>query len=223
MEYIAHRGNDKINAENRLEYILKTLENPLVDGIEVDVHLTKDYQLVLSHNLFLKEKTFDYTCICKSKLRNLQKKQFVFEGNVFKIHTLKELLEKLPANKILIIECKTTLADHKRYAKALEKCVRKYKNKKICICSFDYAFLKDFKKYYPEYSCGLLIGYTLNQNKNYDIFDFLSVHSNLVKIYFQKKPCYVWTVNDKKEIEKLKQTNIKGVISDHINQLRSKM
>ena len=58
MEYIAHRGNDKINAENRLEYILKTLENPLVDGIEVDVHLTKDYQLVLSHNLFLKEKKF---------------------------------------------------------------------------------------------------------------------------------------------------------------------
>lgn len=222
MEYIAHRGNNDTDAENKLESILKTLQNPLINGVEIDLHLTKDYKLILSHNLFLKEGILDYTCICKYKVKELKKKNFMYQGKPFPIHTLNELLKRFPSHKKMIIECKTTLADHEIYAKALYKSLQKYKKVEVEICSFDYNFIKYFKQKYPNYSCGLLIGYTLNQQKNYSLFDFLSVHYKLIRSFYLERPCYAWTVNDIHVFKELDKENIKGIISDKFSSLLKK-
>ncbi len=48
--FIAHRGGGKGVFENKLETIKKSLEDPSIDGVEVDIRLTKDKVLVVHHD-----------------------------------------------------------------------------------------------------------------------------------------------------------------------------
>ena len=57
--FIAHRGNDFIKSENRLEDIKKIINMDYISGIEVDLRKTFDNKLILAHNQFLKLKV-DY-------------------------------------------------------------------------------------------------------------------------------------------------------------------
>ena len=53
---ISHRGNDLHKfKENTKEAIISTLSNDYTSGVELDVRMTKDKKIVLSHSLFYKE------------------------------------------------------------------------------------------------------------------------------------------------------------------------
>ena len=47
--YIAHRGNRKSAPQNTMKAFEKAFETG-TDGIELDVHLTKDNRIVICHN-----------------------------------------------------------------------------------------------------------------------------------------------------------------------------
>lgn len=220
MIYIAHRGNNDNEVENRVDGILKTINLPYIDGVEVDIHMTKDGKFVLSHNLLLKETVFDYHFITQNKLKFLKKKEFVLKGKPFPIHTLEELLRVYPKDKILMIECKTDTVSPTQFEKNLYKILKKNKNRKILLCSFDYFFISHFKKKYPLYSCGLLVGYTLNKNKDLSPFDFVSLQYRDISL--RRDNTYIWTVNDIKILNKVKKEKIEGIVSDCISFLLKK-
>ena len=54
MFLIAHRANNNHDfSENSLKAILNVLDKDYIDGIEIDVRITKDKQLVLIHDLVI--------------------------------------------------------------------------------------------------------------------------------------------------------------------------
>lgn len=201
--FIAHRGNNILKCENRLEFINDVLNTDYINGIEVDIRKTLDNKFILSHNKFLKcDKLIN---VNKYKLKDLLKMTFYIDSKIFKIHTLEELL-KINTNKIFLLEIKDNINIIK-----LNKILKKYSYLNLYICSFNYDFIFKFKKKYPNYKCGLIIGYLMNLNKNFTIFDFLMFHhSSILNV---NKPYFVWTVNSIKIFNSLDK-NILGCITD---------
>jgi len=92
MKIIAHRANDEIHKENTMEAILNSLKQTYIDGIEIDIRMTKDYHFVIHHDPF-----YAGYYIEKTSLKVLQKKG---------LNSLEEVLEKIDSKKILLIEIK---------------------------------------------------------------------------------------------------------------------
>jgi glycerophosphoryl diester phosphodiesterase len=116
--FIAHRGGGSGIFENKIEMIKRTLENNLVDVIEVDVRKTKDNILVLSHNrgININGKNFWVDKVPYDEIKHLG------------IPTLEEILDLFKnSKKILNLDIKeknitrniTTLLKKKNYLKKI--------------------------------------------------------------------------------------------------------
>lgn len=110
MMIIAHRGASNLAPQNTLAAFKKAVEIN-ADGVETDVHLTKDGEVVLCHNYEIDETSNGTGKICDMTLEQL--KSFDF-GSKFsreyadeKIPTLNEFLDCCRELKKIIIEIKT--------------------------------------------------------------------------------------------------------------------
>ena len=88
MKIIAHRGNDGIHKENSLEAIINSLSKKYIDGVEIDVRLTKDKKLIINHDPFYNGYYINNTNAIK-----LQK---------LGLNTLEEILSNVNNNKIIM-------------------------------------------------------------------------------------------------------------------------
>jgi Glycerophosphoryl diester phosphodiesterase len=214
MIFIAHRGNNNDKNNNRELGLINSLKKDYIDGIELDVRMTKDKQIIINHNTFLNiENSLGFKNISKNSLKELKKYDYELDGNPYKIMTLNELLKKIKSNKIILIEAKVDNNNYIKMANVIYKIIKKYKNLNIQICSFNYEFACYFSKKHKNYKVILLKGYMINTNKDDSLFKLLSIN------YREKreinKKYYVWTLNEKKEFKKLKnEKNIIGIISD---------
>lgn len=163
---IAHRAKDNHNYnENTLEAIEYCLSKEYIDGVEIDVRLTKDKQLVLNHNMTL----YDESILIKNKtLKELKK--YKIGKTKQSINTLDEVLKKIKTDKKIIIELKEENLFDDSIIKIIKKYIKKYKN--LYICSFRYDLMIKINS--KNCKRGLIIGYLLNRNKNTIDFDFLS-------------------------------------------------
>ncbi len=180
MKIIAHRGNDGVHKENSLEAIVSSLNSKYTDGVEFDIRFTKDHKFIVSHDLFTNGFFINKTCIKKLQKQGL--------------NTLEEILMNVKNDKIILIEVKEERKHFKYLAFKLVNVLKKY-NLNYYICSFNYDFLKYFKKKYPNYKAGLLIGKKTNLKHVNNDFDFNSIYiGNLDKN--KKENVFTWTVND---------------------------
>ena len=191
MKIIAHRGNDNIHKENSLEAILNSLKCPYIDGVEIDIRLTKDNKLILSHDPFNQGYYINHT-----NSVTLQK-----QG----LNTLEEILKEIKTDKIIMIDVKVDHKNIKRMQKALLNIVKKYPLN-YYICSFNYEFISQLKKNY--YKKGLIISQNINNKYINNNFDFNSINY-LYNKKLPSKETFKWTINTKKELQTLnKQDNI---------------
>lgn len=201
MKIIAHRANDEIHKENTMEAILNSLKQTYVDGVEIDIRMTKDYNFVIHHDPF-----YDGYYINKTKLKTLQKKG---------LNSLEEVLEKISTKKILLIEIKEESNKHKLLLIRLNKILKKY-NLNYYLCSFNYTLITTLKKKYPKYKSGLIIGIKLNTNHLKNNLDFNSINYR----HIEKNPnkeTFVWTVNNKEILDKVKQRQ--NIITDKAKEM----
>lgn len=173
---IAHRGNNNNTCENKINCLIDSINNSNIDGIEIDVRMTKDKIFVLNHNLFIL-KDFKIINVDKSYYKELF------------IDKLTDLLNNIDSNKIIMIDMKC-IYNYKKYAHNLIKVLKKYKHLNFLLVSFNYNLIKYIKTKYNQYKCGLIIGYKINTNKDYQLFDFISIHYKLINEY--KFPFYIW-------------------------------
>lgn len=140
---IAHRGNDNHKyRENSEEAILFSLEKNYIDGIECDLRLTKDNEIVLFHNALVDFKSNGSGFVHNLTLNELL--SYNFEND--KITVLKELLFKIKTNKIILLEIKEQKIDADEYwIKALKLIFENYPNLKIYLCSFNYNLILKIK------------------------------------------------------------------------------
>jgi len=195
MKIIAHRANDEIHKENTMEAILNSLKQTYIDGIEIDIRMTKDYHFVIHHDPF-----YAGYYIEKTSLKVLQKKG---------LNSLEEVLEKIDSKKILLIEIKEENKNKLLLIK-LNKILKKY-NLNYYLCSFNYELLKTLKQKYPKYKAGLIIGIKLNTNHLENNFDFNSINYRHIE-KAPKKETFVWTINNKETFNKVK--NKGNIITD---------
>lgn len=201
MKVIAHRGNNNNENNNRLEGLLECLELDGIDGIEYDVVMTKDYKFILSHDYILRTKTSFYNVKNKT-LSFLKNEEFIKNGKIFPIIELKDFLNKVHSNKILLMELKID-KNAKTFAKKIKPIIKKYQYLNLWICSFNVDVLIFLKKY----KIGLIKTRLINQ-KVQENFDFVSINY----IQNQKKPYFLWTINH--QIKLPKDKTFLGVITD---------
>jgi glycerophosphoryl diester phosphodiesterase len=142
MKIIGHRGAAGLELENTLASLRRAKELG-VDGIEFDVRLTKDRQLVLCHDKDLARVSGNPARVANLTLKEIKKIK-LYNGE--KVPTLDEALDFLNGTWA-IIEAKVgncldeLLAVLDRHPKA-----------RVTIASFDHAFAMELEKRRPDIS-----------------------------------------------------------------------
>lgn len=160
---IAHRGFSGCYPENTMLAFRRAVEAG-ADGIEFDVHLSKDGEAVIIHDETL-ERTTDGTGLVGEKtlvqLQALNAAQSHPDTIAFaSIPTLREYFEYIAAHPHIIsnIELKTGVFTYDGIEQAVYRLMREFEVVDSCIISsFNHESVLRMKKIDPTVTCGLLI------------------------------------------------------------------
>ena len=149
----AHRGfHDKPQVpENSLAAFRRAIEHGF--GAELDVHLTKDGQLVVFHDSDLKRCTGAEGILEDKTLAELRRLHL--EGTDEPIPMFDEVLELFENATPLIIELKTYAGNHEALTRTVCERLDSYKGD-FCIESFDPRAIQDVRKLRPDIIRGQL-------------------------------------------------------------------
>lgn len=179
---IAHRGNNNHSfKENTLNAIKNSLSKNYINGVEIDIRLTKDKKVVIYHNptIFLNGKI---RFINRLSLKDLSKE---------KIDTI-DVLSSIKTSKLILIDIKYKGHLYKEVVDIIYQKISKY-NLNIYLCSFNYKLIRYFKKKYSYYKCGYIISRLFNYHRIFNSLDFNVIKYNLYKR--GKKEIFIWTIN----------------------------
>jgi glycerophosphoryl diester phosphodiesterase len=225
---LGHRGASGTAPENTESAFKKALQNG-ADGVELDIHLTKDKELVVIHDERVDRTTNGTGYVKDLTLREIKK---LDAGSYFspqfareKILTLGEALEITNGCKIINIEIKNNII---RYPNIEEKIINIIKQKKLedkIICSsFNHYSIHIMKKLASEIKTGLLYLSTLYQPWVYakrigaDAIHpyYFSVSSDIIKgCHKNKIKVNVWTVDDRDMIKEMIINQVDIIITNY--------
>lgn len=203
---IAHRGLwDLEKSENGMKAFENAIEHNL--AFELDVHLSKDGALVVSHDSNLLRMTGKDGNIPDLALRDIKTEYRLHDGS--EIPTLEEVLflnkERVP----IIVELKVDNGNYVALANRVLETLKNIKDKKtISLISFDPRALNRCKD--KGFSRGLLITkthtYILGVRR---FFDYLDVEDCLadekrVLSFSEKAPINVWTIDTPEKLQMVK-------------------
>lgn len=170
MYLISHRGLDNhVYSENSLKAIENVLSKDYIDGVEIDVRITKDKKIVLIHDPVIDLISNGSGIVKYMNFIDLDK--YKYGKSEESIITLNNLLNILHTDKIILIELKEFGNDFTDLVEETIKIISKY-NLNIYISSFNYKLLNYIKSKYKDIKCGLIIGYGLNIIHLKNNFDF---------------------------------------------------
>ena len=220
---MAHRGASAAAPENTLAAFQEAMDS-MSDWIELDVRMTSDEVVVVTHDSNLKrvagvnKRVGDITYEQLRELEVGSTYSEAFRGE--KIPTLEEVLE-LTAGKIkLNIELKP-IAGNKQLEEAVVSLIYEYEVENTCmICSTSYDSLKKVKELAPDIQTTYVISMVYSdfwRGKAADAFSLSSAIVTKEMIYNIKsvgKEIYVWTVNTEDSINKFLDMGVDGIITD---------
>ncbi len=218
---IGHRGAMGHEPENTLASIKKAIDLG-ADGFEIDVFKCLSGEIVLFHDKYLDKLTDGEGLIEKKSLADLKKLSVLGTDN--KIPTLEEVLNIINKQIFLNIELKG-----KNTAKASLELVEKFINQKkissqnILFSSFNWNELEKLRELNSDVKIALITendpllaietakklkAFAINPNyKDLSKKNIKIIHNNDFKIY-------TWTVNNKRDISKMKLLKVDGIITD---------
>lgn len=219
----AHRGASSLAPENTLSAVKKAVELG-VDGIEIDVRLTKDGEAVLLHDASLKRtagdpgSVWDYTL---GELGGFDAGSWFgegFEGE--KIPTLTEVIRAVSGRIVLNIEIKVSREDPELAQKVVGIIRREKIRKKCLVTSFDRKTVEAVK----TIDSRIKTGYIFSRDYPEDVFegswDILSCDWRAVDEKFiarareKKKEVHVWTVDDPEEMKRQIVFGVDAIITN---------
>ncbi len=164
IEIVAHRGASADAPENTLASVkLGWKQN--ADAVEVDVHLTKDHNIVVSHDGNTRRTAGVDKNIVDQTLQEIQSldagswrgKEWIGE----KIPTLADVLATIPDNKRMFVEIKCgpeIIPELQRVVTASKK-----KPQQIAFISFSLEVCAEVKKAMPKHQVYFLCGFSLDE------------------------------------------------------------
>ncbi|WP_372714019.1 glycerophosphodiester phosphodiesterase [Ilyobacter sp.] len=229
MKIFGHRGASGYAPQNTISAMKLAVEQGS-DGIELDVQLTKDNEVVICHDWVIDRVSNGNGKVDDFTLDEIKKFDFgsyfseEFKGE--KIPTLAEILDLLPKDMILNIELKIKATNKGPLAERVADLLASHDRiENTIISSFNHPCLKKIKILLPEVKVAFLYeGYLLNPGK-YMIdseMDIYSFHLNLNYInkeiiedlHSYKKMVYVWTSDDPETTKELFDMGADGVMTN---------
>lgn len=230
MKIIAHRGFSGIYPENTMLAFKKAIEIG-ADGIELDVHLSKDGQVMIIHDEALKRTTgldgviSDYTRAELEKISAGKTKNDEF--GFTPIPSLEEYLAFMAEHrdKFTNIELKTAPVYYPEIEEKTLELVRKFDlEKNIIYSSFNWLSIERMQRLGTISETGLLFSGMKLYNQahiikslgiNYFHPDFNDLTDEIVKSYLDNKVgLNVWTVNEIEDMKVCLSWNIDGLITN---------
>ncbi len=211
---IAHRGVSSYKPENTLIAFQKAIDLN-VDGIELDVHLSSDGEIMVIH-----DETIDRTTNGKGFVKNFTSLQL----KKLEIPTLIEVLDLVNRKCFINIELKgigslSPTADlilHYIFDKNWD-----YND--FLVSSFDWKMLEEVHLLNPKIRIGVLTEESVEEALAFaKSINAFSIHPDYILLteenvtLMQKNgfEVYPWTVNSAADIKKIKSFNVNGIISD---------
>lgn len=235
---IGHRGVGRLAPENTAAAIKKALEIG-VDIIEIDVQLTKDYEIVVFHDYELERVTREKGLVRNKTLEQMKtldagsyfKKRFSGETPI----ALEEAFKIINNKCELIIDIKDDdLNKLGTLAKQLIKKIKKSKFKKqIRISSWNHYVDKYVDKEIKKAGLkNVALAYLHRKRgsplKNFGDLNYISIHPHFLcttnkmikEAHKNGLQVFPWKVSKKNLMKKLLKMGVDGIITDYPNRLQ---
>lgn len=235
----AHRGYHSLHPENTIEAFDKALELG-ADGIELDIHFSKDGQLMVYHDFELDHKTGKSGLICEHTLSELRNINILSQNSIskaqYKIPVLDEVLELILDYKkrtgkkfILNVELKAGSQFYDGIEKAVyDSCFKQLEIDDIIFSSFDHNSLVELKKINPAVKTGILTASSLYKpwdyirtvNADYYHPHYITLTSESLKaLSLNNISINTYTVNDVKTAKNLIISGVNAIITDELEEI----
>lgn len=202
---IAHRGlHNKEFTENGLKAFKNALDHNV--AIELDVHLTKDNDLIVCHDDNLKRTTGKEGIIENLTVKEIKDNYKLLDGG--EVPTFNEVLDLINEQIPIVVEFKVYEKNYKPLAKVLSKQLERIKDKKnIFLISFDPRALFCMKK--SHFIRGLLVCKSHHWVYSFRYFfesldlEHVMLKEKSVKRYYKKHFVNVWTIDNEKLLDEV--------------------
>lgn len=234
---IAHRGFSGAYPENTMLAFMKAVEIGS-DGIETDVQLTKDKELVLCHDETVDRTTDGHGLICDftySELKRLNAaRKFKHNFKKQNIPTLDEFLEYVRDKNLLInLELKNSIIRYEGMEEMVYNRIYKYNLKdNIIVSSFNHYSIKECIEIDESIKAGLLYDCCLYEPYNYCSHlgahalhpSFYSLTEEIVKkTHDINLKINTYTVNEESDMKHMLELGIDGIITNYPDKLKELM
>lgn len=216
---IAHRGAKGYEPENTLSAFQKAFDLGC-DGIEIDVHLSADGEVIVIH-----DETVDRTTNGQGRVSELTSSEIallIINGSE-SVPTLNRTLDFVNRRGIVNIELKAGSAAQKVAALIDDYLKSGWTPQQFLISSFDWVALKNMHEINPQIPIGVLTETDLPLAIAFAKFinaHSIHPHHHLLTsemtsdIQSDGFKVYAWTVNEPEDIERLKSFQVDAIISD---------
>jgi glycerophosphoryl diester phosphodiesterase len=240
---VAHRGGAGLFPENTL-YAFERASNLGVDVIELDVRSTSDGELVVIHDANVQRTTEGSNMVNQTTLSDLKAldagyrfsidhgKTFPLRGKDIKVPTLREVFNTLP-NMRFNIEPKQTSPS---IIKPLCKLIHENKmTERVVVGSFHQTIIDEFRrecsdvstsasttevsKFLAMYKTGLSKAFSPTMQA-LQVPEFAGVSREFVRAAHERGlKVHVWTVNETKDMKRLLEMGVDGIMTDYPDRL----
>lgn len=229
IDIVAHRGGGNLAAENSIA----GLEAAIEEGVawsETDIQRTKDGYYIINHDRTFKRLTGvkkapkDMTIEEISKLRI--KDKFNIAGQAQKVATPEEFLDTAKGKIGLFLELKGKTADTKMADDVIAMVKARDMEKDVVILVSSYKLVNYIEDKYPEIQTGFLYFFVLGKISDIraDVLIMEEREATPEKVHIihrAGKKSYVWTVNSKSSMERFVDSDVDGIITDYIRDVKA--
>lgn len=221
---MAHRGDSSEAPENTMAAFESAIDN-MADYIELDVQMTKDGVVVVSHDSNLRRVTGvnkNIWQVTYDEIKDLDAGSFFdpqFAGET--IPTLEEVVQLTKGKIRLNIEMKPT-GHEIGFEAEVARIIEEYGIEDSCmVCSMKYKTLENIKKINPNIETTYVVIMAYSNFWQVDAADAFSVSYSMLdktlvnNIKSAGKDIYVWTVNSDKQMLAAIDMGVDGLITDY--------
>ena len=233
---LAHRGFSGMYPENTMLAFSKAVLEGRCDGLEIDVHFSKDGELMVIHDRSLERTTNGTGCVSDYTYDDLMhldagvKFDARFAGE--RIPKLIQVLELVKNNSLMLnIELKNYETEYPGMEQAIVLLIKKMGlEKQVFLSSFNHISIAECKRSYPEISAGILYHQPLFGAEKYcSTVGADAIHPHYRLLRYEKdlaERCHAaglcvntWTVNEEVDMEHMIMQQVDSIITNFPNKL----
>lgn len=228
---LGHRGASGLAPENT-RAAFKLARELGADGVEFDVQLSRDGELVVMHDGALERTTDGHGQVGQTDWRELRRldagrwfdKRFAGEP----VLTLQDVFDLLGGSFVLNLEMKTT-TEQRDLPERVVACVQRNRpGERLIISSFIWSLLDRVRALDPALRIGVLYEHSV------DADDYARLHPDALHpsrqlvtpdvvsaAHANKQAVNTWTVNDEMEMRRLIALGVDAIITNYPERLRA--